>query len=78
MDRAFQDNNDSYVVIDGDTIADTQGNRLRIGDIDAREIDKVVKGESGKYEFQRGEIGGDSQTDAVSKVILDGGFTNGS
>ncbi len=76
MDRAFQDNNDSYVVIDGDTIADTQGNRLRIGDIDAREIDKVVKGEDGKYEFQRGEIGGESQTDAVSKVILDGGFTN--
>jgi len=76
MDRTFQDNNGSYIVIDGDTIADTEGNRLRIGDINAREVDKVVKGKDGKYEFQRGEIGGASQTDAVSKVILDGGFTN--
>jgi len=76
MGNTFRDsNNNLYDVIDGDTIADNKGNRMRIKDINAREVDKVVKGEDGRYEFKQGQVGGDTQTNSVSQVIADGGFT---
>ena len=74
MDRTFRDKkNNSFLVVDGDTVADNKGNRLRLGNINAREVDKIVEGDDG-YEFKRGEVGGESQANAVAKIISDGGF----
>jgi len=74
--ETFRDkDNNSFLLLDGDTIADTKGNKLRIGNVDAREIDKVVETDDG-FEFKQGQVGGDAQAKAIAKVIADGGFNN--
>jgi endonuclease YncB( thermonuclease family) len=74
MDRTFIDpEGQRHLLIDGDTFTNKSGERFRIGNINAREIDKVVEGEDG-LEFKRGQVGGIAQTDAVAKTIQDGGF----
>ena len=76
MDRTFRDKeNNSFLVVDGDTVADNRGRRLRLGNINAREIDRLVEGDDG-YEFKRGEVGGERQANTLAKIIADGGFNN--
>jgi hypothetical protein len=76
MNRAFQDSKkNSFVFVDGDTIANTKGERLRIGNLNAREVDKIVTNEEGTKEFKQGQVGGQEQSYAVAKTAIDGGFT---
>lgn len=75
METFRNKDNESFVIVDGDTIANTNGDRLRLGNINAREIDKIVETEDG-LEFKQGQVGGDAQAAAISKIIKEGGFTN--
>ena len=75
METFRNKDNESFVIVDGDTIANTNGDRLRLGNINAREIDKIVEAEDG-LEFKQGQVGGAAQASAISKIIKEGGFTN--
>jgi len=74
--ETFRDKkNNSFLLLDGDTAADTNGNKLRIGNVNAREVDKIIETEGG-IEFKQGQIGGEAQAKAIAKVIRDGGFND--
>ena len=74
--ETFRDKkNNSFLLLDGDTAADTNGNKLRIGNVNAREVDKIIEKEGG-IEFKQGQIGGEAQAKAIAKAIREGGFND--
>jgi len=67
-------NGQSFVVVDGDTVADLEGNRYRLDGINARETSKIVTDEDGNPRFKRGQVGAEAQKKALIDAIREGGY----
>jgi len=66
-------NGKPFVVVDGDTVADTEGNRYRLDGINARETSKIIEDDEG-LRYKRGYVGAEAQKQALIDAINDGGY----
>lgn len=67
-------NGQPFVVVDGDTVADTEGNRYRLDGINTRETSKIIKDDDGELSYKRGQVGAEAQKQALIDAINDGGY----